>query len=81
MGWTMFYKFNGATTGLRYWSVAVEQGATDPWIYNDMAVAYESLGNTEKFKEFVMKMKKDIDSGQGDDYIKRQVAEKLEKLK
>jgi tetratricopeptide (TPR) repeat protein len=81
MGWTMFFKYNDATTGLRYWSVAVEQGATDPWIYNDMAAAYDNLGNTEKFRECVMKAKTAIDSGQGDDYIKKQTADKLAKLK
>ncbi len=75
------WQLNDCKKALEHYLIAVAQGNNDPWIYNDMSIAYEKSGNMEKAREFINLAKARIDAGQGDEYIKRQVAERILALK
>jgi tetratricopeptide (TPR) repeat protein len=73
-------KYNDPETALMYFYKSIEKGhKNDPWMYNDMSIAYEKLDNHEKAKEYIYKAKALIDDGIGDHWIKEQIEKKLKK--
>jgi tetratricopeptide (TPR) repeat protein len=75
------WKLQDYDKALACFTIAIANGNNDPWIYNDVSIVYEKQGNMAKAREYLLLAKARIDSGQGDDWIKRQVTERLATLK
>jgi tetratricopeptide (TPR) repeat protein len=73
--WNLFYRLDDPAKAIAYWDKAVACGNNDPWIHYDRACAFEKLGDKARVQASLKLAKQAIDAGQGDDWVKRQVAE------
>lgn len=70
-----------AESALHHYSIAIDNGCEDPWLFYDISMAYEKSGNREKAIEFIHLAQELIDNGQGDKWVTKRVAERLAELK
>lgn len=72
----LFWNEKDAAGALSLYRRSVELGSDDPWIYNDACNAAAALGDKEAAKGYYLLAKAKIAAGQGDDWIKGEVARK-----